>query len=224
MTERSLGYVAVEGPIGVGKTTLARRLARSFGSDLILEMAEENPFLKQFYEDPRAAALPTQLFFLFQRVRQVRAMRQSDLFRPVQVCDFLLQKDRLFAELTLSSEELKLYDQVYAGLAMEAPAPDLVIYLQAPVPVLMERIARRGVACEQSISEDYLRRLVNAYVDFFYRYNDSPLLIVNAAEIDLADVEADYEALLALVRNRPVGRQYVNLSGSGRLGYNSRPL
>ena len=217
MLDAAPRFIAVEGPIGVGKTTLARRLAQSFGSDLMLETPDDNPFLKQFYENPRAAALPTQLFFLFQRVRQLNAMRQSDLFRPVQVTDYLLEKDRLFAELTLTADELRLYDQVYASLAPQTPVPDLVIYLQAPVPVLLERIARRGKSYERLITEDYLRRLANAYVEFFHRYTAAPLLIVNASEIDLADSDADYRQLLDRVRNRPAGRQYVNLAAAGTI-------
>ena len=212
MTERELRYIAVEGPIGVGKTTLARRLARTFGSELILEMPEENPFLAHFYQEPRRAALPAQLYFLFQRARQIQALRQTDLFQPVRVADFMLEKDRLFAELTLTSDELNLYNQVYSNLTLDAPPPDLVIYLQAPVPVLMKRIVRRGVDYERQISEDYLQRLVDAYIRFFHHYNGAPLLIVNAAEVDLAGNDPDYENLVARIKGGPVGRQYLNLN------------
>src|ERR1700741_3035753 len=138
-------FVVVEGPIGVGKTSLARRLARSFGSELILEQADENPFLERFYKNPRSAALQTQLFFLFQRTRQLEDMRQHDLFDTVRIADYLLDKDRLFAQLTLDDEELSLYEQIYNRLAIDAPTPNLVIYLQAPVDVLLERVARRGI-------------------------------------------------------------------------------
>ena len=212
MAERDLRYIAVEGPIGVGKTTLARRLARTFGSELVLEMPDENPFLRYFYQQPRQAALPAQLFFLFQRARQIQALRQSDLFQPVQVADFLLEKDRLFAELNLTGDELNLYNQVYSNLTLDAPPPDLVIYLQAPVPVLLKRIARRGVDYERLIGEDYLHRLVDAYVRFFHHYNAAPLLIVNAAEIDLEGNDPDYENLVARIKGRSVGRQYLNLN------------
>jgi deoxyadenosine/deoxycytidine kinase len=212
MAEQDLRYIAVEGPIGVGKTTLARRLAQSFGSELILEMPDENPFLPYFYREPRQAALPAQLFFLFQRAKQIQALRQSDLFQPVQVADFLLEKDRLFAELNLTSDELNLYNQVYSNLTLDAPPPDLVIYLQAPVPVLLKRIARRGVEYERLISEDYLYRLVDAYVRFFHHYNAAPLLIVNAADINLTGGDSDYENLVARIKSRPVGRQYLNLN------------
>jgi deoxyadenosine/deoxycytidine kinase len=211
MTERKPGYIVVEGPIGVGKTTLARRLARSFDSDLILEAPEENPFLQQFYRDPARTALPTQLSFLFQRARQVQALRQGDMFRPVQVADFLLDKDPLFARLNLSSEELNLYNLVYQQLAIEPPVPDLVIYLQAPAEVLRERIARRRHDYEKNISTAYLARLVDAYVEFFYHYSQSPLLIINAADVDLANGQTEYDALLSMIRNGPVGKQFVNL-------------
>ena len=166
------GYIVVEGPIGVGKTSLAKRLAKSFETDLLLEGADENPFLERFYQDPRSGALPAQLFFLFQRVRQIEAMRQADMFQPVRVADFLIEKDRLFAELTLGPEELKLYEQVYQHVAVDAPVPDLVVYLQAPENVLLKRISRRGIKYERKIDTDYLRNLSEAYsrcpVSFFF--------------------------------------------------------
>ena len=176
-------FIAVEGPIGVGKTSLARRLARSFGSELVLEQADENPFLERFYRNPRSAALQTQLFFLFQRTRQLEDIRQHDLFETVRVADYLLDKDRLFARLTLDDEEFALYEQVYARLAIDAPVPDLVIYLQAPVDVLQSRIARRGVPYEQQMERRYLERLGESYARFFLEFDAAPLLIVNAAEI-----------------------------------------
>ncbi len=204
------GYIVVEGPIGVGKTSLAHRLAASFESDLILEGAGENPFLERFYQDPRSGALPAQLFFLFQRVRQIQAMRQADLFQPVRVADFLMEKDRLFAGLTLDVEELKLYDQVYSHLAIDIPVPDLVIYLQAPVDVLMKRIARRGIRYERRIDAAYLRRLSEAYARMFLDYDAAPVLIVNAAHIDLVENEDDYRALLEQIRTTRSGRHYFN--------------
>lgn len=212
MKQDHLKYVVVEGPIGVGKTTLAKRLAHSFGSDLLLEGAEENPFLERFYQDPRSAALQTQLFFLFQRGRQMQELRQSDMFQPVRIADFLLEKDRLFAELTLDSEEFKLYEQVYAHLSIDAPIPDLVIYLQAPEDILLQRIARRGRGFERDMSGDYLRRLIESYARFFYNYAASPLLIVNAAEIDFATNEADYRLLLERICQVHSGRHYFNPS------------
>ena len=203
-------YVTVEGPIGVGKTSLARRLAQSFGSELLLEQDQDNPFLERFYRNPRAAAFQTQLYFLFQRARQIQDMRQHDLFERVRVADYLLDKDRLFARLTLDEEEYALYEQVYARLAIDAPVPDLVVYLQAPVDVLLERIGRRGISYEQSIERRYLERLVESYARFFLEFEAAPVLIVNAAEIDPVGNEADYAALLAEVVRARRGRHYFN--------------
>ena len=203
-------YIVVEGPVGVGKTSLARRLAESFESDLLLEGAEENPFLERFYQDPRAGALPAQLFFLFQRARQIENMRQADMFQPVRVSDFLIEKDRLFAELTLDPEELKLYEQVYTHVTVDAPVPDLVIYLQAPVDILLKRIARRGIRYERRIDASYLQRLSEAYARMFLYYDAAPLLIVNAANINLVDSEADYAALLEQIHMTRKGVQYFN--------------
>jgi deoxyadenosine/deoxycytidine kinase len=203
-------FVVVEGPIGVGKTSLARRLARSFGSELVLEQGEENPFLERFYKNPRAAAFQTQLYFLFQRSRQMQDLRQADLFERVRVSDYLLDKDRLFARLTLDEEELGLYEQVYAKLAIDAPVPDLIVYLQAPVDTLLERIARRGIAYEQAIERRYLERLVEAYARFFLEYESAPVLIVNAAEIDPVGNEQDYSVLLAEILRVRRGRHYFN--------------
>ena len=204
------GFVVVEGPIGVGKTTLAKRLARSFGSNMLLEAAEENPFLEKFYENPRSAALPTQLHFLMQRTRQLKMLNQDDMFNPVRVADFLIQKDRLFAELTLDSDELDLYEQVYSHLTLDIQTPDLVVYLQAPVEVLLERIKRRGIKHEKWIEAAYLERLSDAYISFFYQYSDAPLLIVNAADIDFAHNDDEYEMLLEQVLDTRSGRHYFN--------------
>jgi deoxyadenosine/deoxycytidine kinase len=203
-------FIVVEGPIGVGKTTLARRLADTFGSELLLEGAEENPFLERFYRNPRDAALPTQMFFLFQRARQMQELRQADMFEPVRVSDFMLEKDRLFAELTLDADELHLYEQAYAHVTLDAPQPDLVIYLQAPVDVLMQRVSRRGRRGEEHIVADYLHSVSDAYARFFYDYDAAPLLIVNAAEIDLAESDEDYIMLLEQIRNVKRGRHYFN--------------
>ncbi len=189
---------------------MARRLAETFGSELLLEGAEENPFLERFYQSPRDAALPTQMFFLFQRARQMQQIRQADLFEPVRVADFMLEKDRLFAELTLDPDELALYEQTYELVTLDAPQPDLVIYLQAPVDVLMQRVMRRARKGEESMALDYLSRVNDAYARFFYDYNGSPLLIVNAAEIDLAESDADYILLLEQIRNVKRGRHYFN--------------
>ncbi len=203
-------YIVVEGPIGVGKTSLATRLAKSFDSDLLLEGADENPFLERFYQDPRTGALPAQLFFLLQRARQMQDMRQADMFQPVRVADFLIEKDRLFAELTLDAEELRLYEQVYEHVTIDAPVPDLVIYLQAPEDVLLKRIAKRGIRYERKIDAAYLRRLSEAYTRMFHFYEAAPLLIVNAAHIDLVNNDDDYNALLEHIRAGNPGRQYFN--------------
>ncbi len=203
-------FVIVEGPIGVGKTSLARRLASSFGSELMLEQDQENPFLDRFYRNPRAAAFQTQLFFLFQRARQVQELMQQDMFETVRVADYMLEKDRLFAELTLDAEEMALYEQVYERLAIDKLTPDLIVYLQAPADVLLDRISRRGIDYEQAIERRYLERLVEAYSRFFLEYEDSPVLIVNAAEIDFVGSEADYEGLLAEIARPRRGKNYFN--------------
>lgn len=204
------GYIVVEGPIGVGKTTLARKLAESFGSDLLLEGVDENPFLTRFYQDQKSVALQTQLFFLFQRAGQIQSLRQADMFQPVRIADFIMEKDRLFAELTLDKEEFKLYQQVYEHLVLDAPVPDLVVYLQAPVETLRKRIAERGRAYERNLGNDYLSKLSESYMRYFHHYDDSALLIVNATEIDFANNENDYAMLLEQVRKIKTGRHYFN--------------
>jgi deoxyadenosine/deoxycytidine kinase len=208
--ELDLNYIVVEGPIGVGKTTLARRLAESYGAELMLEAPEENPFLARFYENPRAHALSAQLYFLLQRVRQIEGLHQGDMFTSMRVADYLMDKDRLFAELTLEADELALYKQVYNQIVGEAIKPDLVIYLQAPVEVLQDRIATRGVPYESAMDPDYLHRLVAAYMRFFYHYEAAPLVIINAAGIDLANSDEDYQLLFEKLRGIQKGRHYLN--------------
>ncbi len=203
-------YIAVEGPIGVGKTSLAKRLAATFNYDILLEKPEENPFLERFYNNPRQNALATQLFFLFQRTRQIQDLRQDDLFEPVRVADFLIDKDQLFARQNLDPDEFILYQQVYKHLTIDAPKPDLVIYLQAPATVLLNRITKRGIPAEQYIQRDYLENLNEAYTSFFHYYDRSPLLIVNSAEIDLVENEDDYRQLVEQILATPNGTQYFN--------------
>lgn len=203
-------YIAVEGPIGVGKTTLAKHLAHSFNYDTLLEQAVENPFLERFYTDPKANALSTQLFFLLQRAKQLQSLRQDDMFEPVRVADFLIEKDQLFAQVTLDDDELNIYQQVYNQLTIDAPRPDLVIYLQAPVDVLHDRIRNRGVKVEQGMSSEYLAVLNDAYMRFFHYYDDAPLLIVNAAELDLVNNADHYQQLVERMLRTTSGRHYYN--------------
>jgi deoxyguanosine kinase len=203
-------YIAIEGPIGVGKTSLARRLANELDGELVLEEAGANPFLERFYQDPRGAALPAQLFFMFQRVRQLEQLAQADMFSDIRVSDFLMAKDRLFAEITLDRDEFLLYEKIYATLEFRPPTPDLVVYLQAPVDTLLFRIARRGINYEQDIKRRYLERLTDAYSRFFHRYNESPLLIVNAATIDPVNNEEHFHLLLEEIDSARSGRQFFN--------------
>lgn len=203
-------YIAIEGPIGVGKTTLTKYLAETFHYDTLLERAEENPFLERFYANERNSALPTQLFFLFQRIQQINELRQADMFEPVRVADFLIEKDQLFAQTTLANEELKLYQQVYDQLTINAPVPDLVVYLQAPSDILLQRIERRGIQAEKSIDADYLLKLNEAYTRFFHFYDKSPLLIVNATDIDWVNKPDDYTNLVEYMLTVKRGRHYYN--------------
>jgi deoxyadenosine/deoxycytidine kinase len=205
-------YIVIEGPIGVGKTSLANKLAAEFDSELLLEKADENPFLASFYQNPKQYALSTQLHFLLQRAQQVQDFRQTDMFRRAYVADFMVDKDRLFARMTLDKEELALYEQIYTHLTLDAPRPDLVIYLQAPVSVLRERIVRRGISYEQQIRDDYLLRLAESYTRFFYDYDDSALLTINTQSVDLINNADDYQAILDKISNIQSGRHYFNQS------------
>lgn len=203
-------YIAIEGPIGVGKTALARRLADSLSADLVLEQVEENPFIERFYRDGRSAALPAQMFFLFARARQIGELRQPDLFSNVRISDYLFTRDRLFAELNLDPEELKLYEQIAENLAVDAPVPDLVIYLQASVDALMRRLARRNSRYDRFVDRDYLEKLTDAYARFFHAYDEGPLLIVNASQIDPVNNDADYEQLFQQIERTTGGRHFFN--------------
>jgi deoxyguanosine kinase len=189
-------YIVVEGPIGVGKSSLATRLAEHLGVDTLMENVADNPFLPRFYQDPKRYALATQLHFLFDRARQVKNLAQGDLFRKGIVSDFLLDKDMLFARLNLDDDEFALYEKVFADLRLQAPEPDLVVYLQAPADVLQERVKRRGIDFEQGMKGDYLRRLAESYSEFFHRYDAAPILMVNSENLNFVDQQGDFDLLL----------------------------
>jgi deoxyadenosine/deoxycytidine kinase len=203
-------YVVVEGPIGCGKTSLAHKLAQRLGASLLLEEPSANPFLRQFYTDMRRYALPTQLFFLFQRVEQVASLKQPDLFEQPTVADFTLAKDPLFARLTLNDAEYQLYSRIYEHVKPQAPVPDLVIYLQASVDTLIDRVKRRGNAFEGTISEEYLRRLSEAYSRYFHSYDESPLLMVNSERLNFVDVPSHLDLLLERMNGIRGGREFFN--------------
>jgi len=203
-------YIAIEGPIGVGKTTLARKIAQIFNRPLLLEPAEDNPFLDRYYREGKRHALSTQLYFLLHRARQIEDISAGDLLEPTLVADFLIEKDDLFARLTLDDNEYALYRQIHESLALNAPHPDLVIYLQAPAQVLLSRIRRRGIRYESDIRTDYLESLIDTYTEFFHFYDAAPLLVVNATEIDIANNADHFDALVAQILSMDGPRQYFN--------------
>jgi len=210
VTKPPFRFLAVEGPIGAGKTSLARRLAERLGAEPLLEQPAENPFLGRFYQDMARFALPTQLFFLFQRMRQMEPLAQSDLFARPMVADFLIDKDPLFARITLSSDELALYQRIYDSLRPQAPAPDLVVYLQASPATLIERVKRRGAGYERGISDQYLTLLAEGYARFFYHYDAAPVLIVNSENLNFVARDADLELLLDRMRGMRSRREFFN--------------
>jgi deoxyadenosine/deoxycytidine kinase len=204
-------YIVVEGPIGAGKTSLTRRLAEHAGANTLLEKPQDNPFLARFYQDAARYALPTQLFFLFQRINEVRDLAQMDLFGSCTISDYLFDKDTLFARLTLSEDEFKLYQAIYQSLAPQAPKPDLVIYLQASTETLIERVQRRGLRFERSISDDYLVKLSRSYGEFFYHYDAAPLLTVNSDNLNFVDNEDDFALLMDRINNMRSSREFFSL-------------
>jgi deoxyadenosine/deoxycytidine kinase len=206
-------YVVIEGPIGVGKTTLARAISEATGTALMLEDPAGNPFLPRFYENAERYALPTQLFFLFQRIDQLAALNQTDLFHRATIADFMLEKDALFARLNLKDDELKLYEQIYNHLKLQAPQPDLVIYLQAAPDTLIERVQKRGASYEKNIPEPYLIGLAETYTRFFYQYSGAPLLIVNSDRVNFVESQDALALLMDHVAAMRGPREFVNLGG-----------
>ena len=210
MNELTSKYIVVEGPIGVGKTSLANKLALEWDAELVLENVDDNPFLSKFYKNSRQVSFQTQLYFLLTRTRQVQAFKQRDIFATARVSDFMLQKDRLFAQVTLNNEEYDLYDQLYSYMTVDIPKPDLIIYLQAPADILLKRIKKRGRDFEKYITKDYLEKLNSVYLKFFSTYNGSPLLIVNAEDIDFVNNQKDYNNLLDKIYSVDKGKHYFN--------------
>ena len=211
MTLEKYRYIVVEGPIGVGKTSLARRLADHIGADILLEKPQDNPFLERFYQDPQRHAMSTQLFFLFQRINELRDQAQMDLFNTRTVSDYLFEKDALFARLNLSDDEYKLYQNIYQSLAPQPPIPDLVIYLQASTDTLIERVRRRGRNYERSVTDEYLARLGNSYGEYFHHYEDAPLMMVNSENLNFVDNDADFQLLLERLEGMRGPREFFSL-------------
>ena len=207
-------YIAIEGPIGVGKSSLAKILAQKYASRLVKEEVAGNPFLERFYENPRKFAFQTQLFFLLSRYRQQRELAQGDLFEAGLVCDYILAKDKIFALINLEDDEISLYESIYKLLVPTLPKPDLVIYLQARPEVLLSRVRKRGIAYERNISLDYLRTLSDAYNEYFFHYNETPLLVVNTSEIDFVESPRDLEHLVREVKSVKRGTQHYIPLGS----------
>jgi deoxyadenosine/deoxycytidine kinase len=211
MLNKKYRYIVVEGPIGAGKTSLAQLLSDRAGAQLLLERPDDNPFLASFYEDPPRWALAAQLFFLFQRVNQLSGLKQLDLFAQPTVADFLFEKDRLFAGLNLSDEEMTLYERIYQHLAPQVPPPDLIVYLQAPVETLLARVRRRAAAFERGITEHYLTRVSQAYSRYFHDYTAAPVLMVNSRHLNFVDRPGDFALLLQRINDMRGAREFFNV-------------
>ncbi|MFA4875685.1 MAG: deoxynucleoside kinase [bacterium] len=205
---RSARYIVTEGPVGVGKTSLTSLLAEELGARLILEQAEENPFLTQFYKDPARYRFQTQMFFLLSRFSQQQEMAQPDLFTRITISDYLFDKDRIFAYLNLDENELALYEQFYRILEPKIVQPDLVIFLQADTDTLLRRIKQRGRSFEKEIGLDYIAAVNEAYNQFFFRYTDTPLLVINTSDIDFVHRREDLDDLLKQILGMKQGTQY----------------
>ena len=203
-------FIAVEGPVGSGKTSLARRIAEHVDGKLILEEPEKNPFLENFYKDPRSNALPTELSFLFQRSKLLESINQEELFSSQSITDFLFDKDIIFTELNLTQEEIELFHKVKRSLSIKPPEPDLVIYLQAPIDVLMTRIKMRSPSIDRSIDKDYLEKLADSYAKFFYHYDNAPVLVVNAESIDPIHNENHFNMLFTELVSVKKGHHFFN--------------
>ncbi len=208
MQDLHLKHIAIEGPIGIGKTTLSHALADKLQADILLEQIDDNPFIGLFYEDPARHALPVQLSFLFSRLKQWQALHQQQLFQQGLITDYIFAKDRLFATVTLSDAELALYDQVLRAVAVDLPRPDLVIYLQSDADVIMQRIKKRNRSFEQSLGSDYLKRIIAAYDQFFFHYQETPLLIVQTDKLNFAEKPDDIDALLARITAMRSGTEF----------------
>ena len=207
-------FIAVEGAIGAGKTSLVNLLGENYGARLILEETESNPFISKFYEDKEAYSFQTQIFFLLSRYNQYMQLAQRDLFNSVVVIDYLFQRDKVFARLNLEDHEYNLYEQIFSLIDVKTPKPDLVIYLQASTEVLQERVAKRGRDYEAFIDPDYLDSVNNAFNNFFFYYSETPLLVINTNEIDFVEKKCDLNELIKKINNHKIGREYYNPLGS----------
>jgi len=208
MSLENLRYIAVEGVIGAGKTSLADMLAKTLGATTILEEFEQNPFLEEFYNDPQRYAFQTQVFFLISRFQQLQDLRQIDIFHNKVVSDYIFEKDRIFATLNLSAKEMKLYDGIARLMEKEIPVPDMVIYLQASTQHLMDNIRKRGRSYEKQIKYDYIDALNELYNKFFFHYNKTPLLVINTDELDFVHSEKDYRDILSEIDHHTAGTRY----------------